>query len=269
MTVDPEASPRLREEAAIRLARLADVTDRDGRSLVPAARPEHWWGMRPLTRADQPLVASDQPVQLSGSQLAGVLACPRQWFLARKAQGESVRTAAATFGSVVHVLAEYGAYHKVDHDELSSHLESVWNQLDFDAHWLSAVERVEAESALERFVTWQEARSHLTLLGTEVEFSCDVDLGSDRVHLTGSADRVERDPDGRIWIVDFKTSKTPPTAAEVALHDQLGVYQLAVNKVPLLRCWRWRATGRRRTGVPPASRRRERPPEDFSASLAG
>jgi hypothetical protein len=77
---------------------------------------------------------------------------------------------------------------------------------------------------------WQEARSHLTLLGTEVEFSCHVDLGTDRVHLTGSADRVERDPDGRIRIVDFKTSKAAPTAADVALHDQLGVYQLAVQQ---------------------------------------
>ena len=228
--VDPEASPRLREEAAMRLARLADATDRDGRPLVPAARPEHWWGMRPLSRADQPLVAPDELVQLSGSQLAKVLACPRNWFLARKAQGESVRTAAASFGSVVHVLAEYGAHSQADHEELSTHLESVWSQLAFDAHWLSAVERVEAESALERFVTWQEARSHLTLLGTEVEFSCHIDLGSDRVHLTGSADRVERDPDGRIRIVDFKTSKAAPTAADVALHDQLGVYQLAVQQ---------------------------------------
>jgi ATP-dependent exoDNAse (exonuclease V) beta subunit len=228
-TVDPEAPPRLREEAALRLARLADASDRDGRPLAPAARPEQWWGMRPLSRADQPLVAPEEPVHLSGSQLASVLACPRHWFLARKAQGESVRTAAASFGSVVHVLAEYGARSQADHEELSSHLESVWNQLDFDAHWLSAVERVEAESALERFVIWQEARSHITLLGTEVEFSCDVDLGSDRVHLTGSADRVERDPDGRIRIVDFKTSKTAPTAADVALYDQLGVYQLAVQ----------------------------------------
>jgi superfamily I DNA/RNA helicase/RecB family exonuclease len=230
MTVDPEASPRLREEAAVRLARLADATDRDGRPLVPAARPEHWWGMRPLTRADRPLVAPEEPVHLSGSQLASVLTCPRHWFLARKARGESVRTTAASFGSVVHVLAEYGAYHEVDHEEISSRLESVWNQLDFDAHWLSAVERVEAESALERFVTWQEARSHLTLLGTEVEFACDVDLGSDRVQLTGTADRVERESDGRIRIVDFKTSKTAPTAADVALHDQLGVYQLAVRQ---------------------------------------
>jgi hypothetical protein len=68
------------------------------------------------------------------------------------------------------------------------------------------------------------------LLGTEVEFSCEIDLGRDRVHLTGSADRVERDPDGRIRIVDFKTSKAAPTAADIALHDQLGVYQLAVQQ---------------------------------------
>jgi superfamily I DNA/RNA helicase/RecB family exonuclease len=230
ITVDPEISPRLREEAALRLARLADATDRDGRPLVQAARPENWWGMRTLSRADLPLVAPEEPVQLSGSQLAKVLACPRNWFLARKAQGESVRTAAASFGSVVHVLAQYGAHSRADHEELSNHLESVWSQLAFDAHWLSAVERVEAESALERFLTWQEARPQFTLLGTEVEFSCDIDLGTDRVHLTGSADRVERDPDGRIRIVDFKTSKTTPTAADVALHDQLGVYQLAVQQ---------------------------------------
>ena len=229
MTVDPETSPQLREQAAIRLARLADATDGDGHPLAPAARPDHWWGMRPLTRADQPLVSVQQPVHLSGSQLAKVLACPRNWFLARKAQGESARSAAASFGSVVHVLAEYGAHSHADHDELSDHLESVWSQLDFDAHWLSAVERVEAESALERFVTWQEARPHLTLLGTEVPFSCEINLGSDRVHLTGSADRVERESDGRIRIVDFKTSKTAPTAADIALHDQLGVYQLAVQ----------------------------------------
>ena len=63
-----------------------------------------------------------------------------------------------------------------------------------------------------------------------MSFSCIVDLGAESIQLTGSADRVERDPDGRIRIVDFKTSKTAPTAADVALHDQLGVYQLAVQQ---------------------------------------
>ena len=201
---------------AARWSRLLDQST-GGACVRSVERTSPWWHRR--SRSTFPVVSwrACWPARGTG-------------FSARKAQGESVRTAAASFGSVVHVLAEYGAHSQADHEELSNHLESVWNQLDFDAHWLSAVERVEAESALERFVIWQEARSHITLLGTEVEFSCDVDLGSDRVHLTGSADRVERDPDGRIRIVDFKTSKTAPTAADVALHDQLGVYQLAVQQ---------------------------------------
>ena len=150
--------------------------------------------------------------------------------MSRQAHGEGARSTAASFGSVVHVLADHSARTGADLDDLTDHLDSVWRQLDFDANWLSAVERVEAESALERFVTWQQARTEFELLGTEVSFSCIVDLGAESIQLTGSADRVERDPDGRIRIVDFKTSKTAPTAADVALHDQLGVYQLAVQQ---------------------------------------
>jgi ATP-dependent exoDNAse (exonuclease V) beta subunit len=229
VSVDPETPPSLREQAAIRLARLADAVDEHGRPLVPAANPDRWWGMRPLSEAPQPVVPPGAPVQLSGSQLASLLSCPRQWFLSRQAQGESTRGAAASFGSVIHVLAEHGARADADPDALSDHLESVWDQLDFDANWLSAVERVEAESALERFVAWQEARPERELLGTEVRFSCDLEVDGERVHLTGSADRVERDSDGRIRIVDFKTSKSAPAAADVAVQDQLGVYQLAVQ----------------------------------------
>ena len=51
-----------------------------------------------------------------------------------------------------------------------------------------AVERAEAEDALDRFVAWQEARDHLELLGTEVPFRCEVDAGGRRVLLTGTAD---------------------------------------------------------------------------------
>ena len=121
--------------------------------MVPAAAPDSWWGMRPLSVADTPVAAPGDPVRLSGSQLDRVLGCPRQWFLARQAQGEPVRSTAASFGSLVHVLAEHGA-RTADPEELAEHLDAVWNQLDFDANWLSAVERVEAESALERFAAW-------------------------------------------------------------------------------------------------------------------
>ncbi len=240
-SVNPELPPVLREQAALRLARLADARDADGRSLVPAADPHRWWGMLPVSDTDPggpdgsgrpsgvpPVVPPDAPIQLSGSQLASALACPRQWFLSRRAQAEQARGTAAGFGSVIHVLAEHGARDDVDPDSLADHLETVWDQLDFDAKWLSATERVEAESALERFAAWQQARTGQRLLGTEVEFSTEIDLGPDRVRLTGVADRVERDPDGRIRIIDFKTGRSQPAAVDVALQDQLGAYQLAV-----------------------------------------
>lgn len=227
---DPESSPALRDEAAARLARVADVVDGHGRPLVPAADPAHWWGMRELSdRAmTTPVTAPELPIALSGSQLAGLLGCPREWFLSRKGQADPARNTAATFGSVIHVLADHGARADVPASELMGHLEQVWDQLSFDAKWLSTVERAEAEAALDRFVSWQSARPQLTLLGTEVTFRVLIDLGSDQVLLTGSADRVERDSDGRIRIVDFKTSRAAPQAADVAVQDQMGIYQLAV-----------------------------------------
>ena len=228
VTVDPEAAPGLREQAADRLARLAAATAADGHRLAAGADPDRWWGLKPLTTAHRPVLPEEEPVRLSGSELARILACPRHWFLSRQARAEAARSTAASFGSVIHVLTDHGARTGADLAELTDHLDTVWRQLDFDANWLSAVERVEAESALERFVAWQQARTGSVLLGTEVGFSCLVDVGGERVQVTGSADRVERDPDGRIRIVDFKTGRTPPAAADVALHDQLGVYQLAV-----------------------------------------
>lgn len=43
-------------------------------------------------------------------------------------------------------------------------------------------------------------------------------------------DRVERDAEGRAYVVDFKTGKQSPTKDEVARHPQLAVYQLAVRE---------------------------------------
>jgi RecB family exonuclease len=81
---------------------------------------------------------------------------------------------------------------------------------------------------LERLSTWQDGRADQELLGTEVSFRCDIDVAGERVSLSGMADRVERDPDGRVRIVDYKTGRSVPSAADVAQHDQLGVYQLSV-----------------------------------------
>ncbi|MFF2507289.1 ATP-dependent helicase [Streptomyces sp. NPDC058067] len=233
-TVDPRASTTLRDAAARRLARLAALTDDDGRPLVPSAHPYRWWGMDDPTESRLPLRDRDQPVVLSGSaldQLANT--CSLQWFLGREVKADAPATAAQGFGNVVHVLADEVASGRTpaDLDVLMERLDSVWDALAFDAPWKSAQEKDNARVALERFLQWHVDSGRVrTPVASEHSFDVTLEAGSYEVRIRGSMDRVERDTEGRAYVVDFKTGKHAPSAADVARHPQLAVYQLAVRE---------------------------------------
>lgn len=233
-TVDPRVSDALREAAARRLARLAALSDDDGRPLVPSAHPYRWWGMYEPTESKVPLRDRDRPVVLSGSaldQLANT--CALQWFLGREVKADAPATAAQGFGNVVHVLADEVASGRTpaDLDVLMERLDSVWDALAFDAPWKSAQEKDNARVALERFLQWHVMdRTGRTPVASEHGFDVTLEAGSYEVRIRGSMDRVERDAEGRAYVVDFKTGKQAPSAADVARHPQLAVYQLAVRE---------------------------------------
>ncbi|MEU3312920.1 ATP-dependent DNA helicase [Streptomyces sp. NPDC006662] len=233
-TVDPDASPALRDAAARRLARLAALTDDEDRPLVPAAHPQRWWGLYEPTASTVPLRDRDRPVTLSGSaldQLANT--CSLQWFLGREVKADAPSTAAQGFGNVVHVLADEVASGRTPADlaVLMERLDSVWDALAFDAPWKSRQEKDNARAALERFLRWHTTdRGGRTAVATEHDFDVTLDAGEYAVRIRGSMDRVETDPQGRAYVVDFKTGKSAPTRDEVARHPQLAVYQLAVRQ---------------------------------------
>ncbi|GLF94524.1 ATP-dependent helicase [Streptomyces yaizuensis] len=233
-TVDPGASPVLREAAARRLARLAVLTDEEGTPLVPAAHPERWWGLHEPTRSQVPLRDRDRPVALSGSaleQLAG--GCSLQWFLGREVRAEAPATAAQGFGNVVHVLADDVASGRTPADlaVVMERLDSVWDGLAFDAPWKSQQEKEQARAALERFLRWHVLdRGGRATVATEHPFDVTLEAGEYAVRIRGSMDRVEQDAQGRFYVVDFKTGKSAPSAPEVERHAQLAVYQLAVRE---------------------------------------
>ena len=60
-----------------------------------------------------------------------------------------------------------------------------------------------------------------------VELDMQVELG--RAVLRGRVDRLERDPDGALRVVDLKTGSSKPAAGDVGRHGQLGAYQVAVE----------------------------------------
>ncbi|MFD3535576.1 ATP-dependent helicase [Streptomyces sp. NPDC058664] len=233
-TVDPDASPALRDAAAHRLARLAALTDEDGQPLVPAAHPDRWWGLFEPTHSAVPLRERDRPVALSPSSLENlVTTCSLQWFLGREVKAAAPATAAQGFGNVVHVLADEVASGRTpaDLDVLMARLDSVWDALAFDAPWKSAQEKQHARVALERFLSWHVMdRGGRTPAASEHGFDVTLEAGEYEVRIRGSMDRVETDEQGRAYVVDFKTGKSAPTRDEVAHHPQLAVYQLAVRE---------------------------------------
>ncbi|TBO54448.1 PD-(D/E)XK nuclease family protein, partial [Streptomyces kasugaensis] len=208
----------------------------DGHPLVPAAHPDRWWGLHEPTHSTVPLRDRDRPVALSGSaldQLANT--CALQWFLGREVKADTPATAAQGFGNVVHVLADEVAAGRTPADlaALMRRLDSVWDALAFDAPWKSRQEKDNARAALERFLRWHvlERETHgRDTVATEHGFDVTLEAGAYEVRIRGSMDRVERDAQGRAYVVDFKTGKQKPTGPEVARHPQLAVYQLAVRE---------------------------------------
>lgn len=205
-----------RQEAAAALARL-------GRAEVPGASPSSWWGLAPIS-TDEPLVPDpDLPVRVSPSKLERFEESPLDWFQERVAGGEPML--AGAIGTMLHWVLETAR--SPDESELLAALEGRWRELDFEADWVEARERRLADrmiSAISRYLADLE-RDGTRLIGGETPF--EFRLG--RALATGTIDRIERDRDGHVRVIDLKTGSTRPSAAQTATHAQLGVYQLAVR----------------------------------------
>jgi superfamily I DNA/RNA helicase/RecB family exonuclease len=225
---DSCAPEPVRAEAARCLAVLATAVDDDAHPLVPVARPAAWWGLREETPGAGPVRPVDRRVALSGSAVSSFDRCPRAWFLDREVHAKGSTSMSQGFGSVVHALAEAVATGELaaDVDALVERLDSVWPSLPFDAPWQRDREHDEARALLARFLAWHRANGR-ELVGAELEF--EVDHGAEVV-LRGRADRLERDEQGRLVVVDLKTGKYPPKDKDLPTEPQLGVYQLAVRE---------------------------------------
>jgi len=216
VTCDAAADPAERSAAATELARLA-------RAEIPGADPAAWWGLAdPST--DAPMAEQDRPVRISPSRVESFAACELRDVL-RSVGGQDGDAVSASLGSLVHDVAAI-APPWADLAEFERLLDERWGQLDFGAAWFAANERVRAREILDRLLAWlQASRAQLSLVDVEVDF----DVVSGDVELVGRVDRLERDDEGRLVVIDLKTGKTKPSAAELPRHSQLAAYQLAVS----------------------------------------
>lgn len=209
--------------AARALARLAA----EG---VVGAHPDDWYGLA-APSTEHPLVDLDavhddgEParVAVSPSAIDTFETCPLHWFLDRVGGGSS--NVSSGLGTIIHDVMEHAETHDVE--RLWAGVDERWPELVIEAGWQEQAERRKARSLTEALAEYLQdfERRGGELLGAESGF----EIADGRARLRGTIDRVERDPDGSVVIVDLKTGRSVPSAAAVAEHPQLAAYQLAVE----------------------------------------
>ncbi|WP_375493845.1 PD-(D/E)XK nuclease family protein, partial [uncultured Jatrophihabitans sp.] len=205
-----------RTAAAAQLARLAAAG-------VRGADPDQWWGLSPISTEDA-VADPDRPVRISPSRVESFLTCELRTLMADLGVRDD-EAVAASLGNLVHDLASQ-APDDQPLAEFERQLHAVWDSIDFGASWFADNEKARATIMLERLTGWlRDSRTRLQRLAVEEEFT--VTVGD--AQLSGRVDRLERDEQGRLVVVDLKTGKSKPGAAELPEHPQLGVYQLAIE----------------------------------------
>ncbi|MFC7672667.1 PD-(D/E)XK nuclease family protein [Mycolicibacterium sp. GCM10028919] len=213
--------PQSRACAATQLARLAAAG-------VAGATPDQWHATTtPSTEA--PLWdGDDHVVTMSPSTLQTLTDCPLRWLLERHG-GQDGRDVRSALGSVVHALVSDSSKSE---DQMLADLETLWSALPFDAEWYSANELGRHRTMLSAFAQWRaQTRGELTEVGTEIEVDgvvTPVDGNGPAVRVRGRVDRLERDAEDRLVVVDLKTGKSPVSKDDAQRHAQLATYQLAV-----------------------------------------
>lgn len=191
---------------------------------------EEWDPLRfagvPAPGPDRPIV--ERPIRLSPSQADSYLTCPRRYALERRLRLGDADSPYAQFGSLVHRVLEKAESEIVGSGEVHAEIDrvleilgEVWQQeADFgspelDLAWLNQAE----EGLAKLYQNWPSRGAPI-----EVETWVEADVGDIRWY--GKIDRLERS-EGRLRVVDYKTTKTPASKDEAAVSIQLGFYAWA------------------------------------------
>ena len=152
--------------------------------------------------------------------------CPLRWLLETAAGGGRGPTASTALGTLVHEIA--AEVPDGDRDRLGALLEQRIGEVGLPEGWIGERERQRAVRMVAKLAEYAARARRQGRSLVAVEQDVEVRLGE--LVVRGQVDRLERDADGRLVVVDLKTGKSKPTNAEAERNPQLGVYQVAVEE---------------------------------------
>ncbi|WP_336856650.1 ATP-dependent DNA helicase [Sinomonas albida] len=216
------------EEGGRDAAAAAELLARLVRADAPGAHPEDWYGLAPLTSTG-PVVPPEQTVYVSPSRVETAVKNPLDWFVSASG-GEAATDFARSLGTLVHAIAQEKPHGTAE--ELLAELERRWPSLGHPDTWEGRREHERAKAMLGKLAQYVRG-TRRELVGVEADFEASLErIGAgpiaQRTVIRGQVDRLERDAEGRLVVVDLKTGKSKPRSADVPRHGQLAAYQVAI-----------------------------------------
>jgi len=191
---------------------------------VQGADPKRWWAHTPLSD-ERPLRLPEQQIRVSPSKVETFASCGLRWLLTTVG-GDSPSQGSANIGTLIHDIAhELGD--DVDESTLIAEVERRWGRLGLPPGWTTDRQRDLARDMVRRLSEYYELARASAWEKVGSELHVRVDVG--RATLVGRVDRLERDPAGRLRVLDYKTGSSRVGKDKLARHPQLATYQVATE----------------------------------------
>lgn len=177
-----------------------------------------------------PLIDKDS-LRLSKSKLDVYETCPLQYKFRHVLRVPIPPSSAADVGTAVHNVAEKVTKYEMEGKRVSKEqafdmLEKNWDSRAFENETASNQKKEEAKTFVETFLAWSKANPN-TPVGVEKEFN--LEIGG--VKFTGKIDRVEKTPDGKYIVIDYKTGSDKITKNTIQDDVQMNLYAMATEKM--------------------------------------
>ncbi len=183
-----------------------------------------------IVRKRQPLINTEE-FSLSASSIKAYNDCPLKFKFQKILRVPQPHSASLDLGTVIHSMTEEMANEKAKGKKITldvalEKLKEKWIFHSYKNQTDETKAMGRAERMIDTYLKWEEAAQN-TLVDTELSFEVSIA----NVVFTGRIDRLEKNPEGRFEVVDFKSGSSSKSKKDAVVDPQLNIYAKAVEEL--------------------------------------
>lgn len=176
-------------------------------------------------------LVSREDLRLSATKIATYMDCPLKFKFSHILQVPTPPKPYFDLGTAVHAVAEHLTKMRLEGVEPSENvafeiLDKEWRSDGFENQTQEAQKKEQARDMIRTYLRWEKQNPN-SPVAVEKRFS--LEIGG--VQFNGFVDRIEKTPDGRYTVVDFKTGAAYKNSKTIRDDPQMNVYALAVENL--------------------------------------